>query len=538
MKKIQKESLLLFLTLSFFLHNQFKSLFSGGTTWDDQKLIETSQRIIEKASLFFKEPSNPFISEFDFNLEFYGYLVGIPVYVLTKNEFVQSLLSEVLLLYGYTPLNVFDQENIIRFITLNIYIVIAIVVAYKLLLNFYSRYNALLVILFLIMIPSFSGHALFNIKDIPFALQLFITSLYLLKTSLLETEESSTKLFQNFFSILLISSVLLIRFNGILFVGMFSFYLFIICKKKKSFLIENLVIYSISIILFFLGSPSSWQKPVLYLKETIKTQFFLVWPGSTLTNGEFIIASEMDPTYLLTWFFYKLPIVYHIALIFLFLSTIVFRKTSPLFRYSTYYIVSVNLAFIFFLPITYDGIRQYIFLLPFYSILLVEALLKIKDTKYRNVLVIFIITYSFYTQAGLGPFKYTYFNEFSDEDNISRDCTQIDGCGDWPTDYWGYSGKQLSKQILLEQYPSIFTCEPTNVFLPYLDDRIEALDVKQIKKGEDFYLINIRRPMLNFDTCGFYNNNFNYECEVIEKVTTRLRNTELDLSYLQKCKLG
>ena len=181
MKKIQKESLLIFLTLSFFLHNQFKSLFSGGTTWDDQKLIETSQRIIEKASLFFKEPSNPFISEFDFNLEFYGYLVGIPVYVLTKNEFVQSLLSEVLFLYGYTPLNVFDQENIIRFITLNIYIVIAIVVAYKLLLNFYSRYNALLVILFLIMIPSFSGHALFNIKDIPFALQLFITSLYLLK---------------------------------------------------------------------------------------------------------------------------------------------------------------------------------------------------------------------------------------------------------------------------------------------------------------------------------------------------------------------
>ena len=93
----------------------------------------------------------------------------------------------------------------------------------------------------------------------------------------------------------------------------------------------------------------------------------------------------MDPTYLLTWFFYKLPIVYHIALIFLFLSTIVFRKTSPLFRYSTYYIVSVNLAFIFFLPITYDGIRQYIFLLPFYSILLVEALLKIKDTKYKDI---------------------------------------------------------------------------------------------------------------------------------------------------------
>lgn len=56
MKKIQKESLLLFLTLSFFLHNQFSSLFSGGTTWDDQKLIETSQRIIEKASLFSRNP--------------------------------------------------------------------------------------------------------------------------------------------------------------------------------------------------------------------------------------------------------------------------------------------------------------------------------------------------------------------------------------------------------------------------------------------------------------------------------------------------
>ena len=36
--------------------------------------------------------------------------------------------------------------------------------------NFYNKRDSLLVILFLIMIPSFNGQALFNIKDIPFSL--------------------------------------------------------------------------------------------------------------------------------------------------------------------------------------------------------------------------------------------------------------------------------------------------------------------------------------------------------------------------------
>ena len=57
-----------------------------------------------------------------------------------------------------------------------------------------------------------------------------------------------------------------------------------------------------------------------------------------------------------------------------------------------------------------------------------------------------IIIYLIFTQFGLEQYRYVYFNEFVDESNITYDCN-IDGCGNWLTDYWGYSAKSIAEHI-------------------------------------------------------------------------------------------
>ena len=92
--KIQDFTLLI--VLLAFLKYQYESIIIGGTVWDDEGFITASKRIIEKALLYFNDPSNPFLSEFDFNLEFYGYLVAIPIYLISNSEFTISFFQNLI----------------------------------------------------------------------------------------------------------------------------------------------------------------------------------------------------------------------------------------------------------------------------------------------------------------------------------------------------------------------------------------------------------------------------------------------------------
>ena len=38
-------------------------------------------------------------------------------------------------------------------------------------------------------------------------------------------------------------------------------------------------------------------------------------------------------------------------------------------------------------------------------------------------------------------------NEFVDINSVAIECENIDGCGSWSSDYWGYSGKELAEYL-------------------------------------------------------------------------------------------
>lgn len=539
-KKLQIEDAFVLFLMVLYLYHQYFSIIFGGTVFDDLDHINTSKRIIDKSILFFQDSNNPFLSEFNAsNYEFYGYIVAIPVFLFSNNQYIMSIFLNLLVDNPNVDINNIEEFGyIVRYNTINMYVVMVLILTYRLLNNFYSKRNSFLIILFLIMIPSFNGQALFNIKDIPFALQLFLATLYLLFIEKKKGGIKSASVKEKIIIMLLISSVLLVRLNGIVFIGLISLYLLAASKQKINYIISYFYLYFGSFILFFLGSPSSWQKPRLYLTEVIKTQFFLEWTGATLTNGKYIYAMNMEPEYLLTWLFYRLPIVFHISLI---VGTIVYftpRNKSEIFKISMFYIYAINFVFILFLPASYDGIRQYIFLLPFFSIVLLESITFIKNKLLKNVTVVLTILYLLFTQFGLGPYKYVYFNELTAEEDISIYCNEVSGCGNWSTDYLGYSGKELSNKLLQLDIDEVYICEPTYAFDTFLDDKVEIFNYGSISTfpaNQEFTILNLHRPMLSYDLCGFIDMDREYSCDLVDSVTTNLRGNKVNLSYIQKC---
>ena len=67
--------------------------------------------------------------------------------------------------------------------------------------------------------------------------------------------------------------------------------------------------------------------------------------------------------------------------------------------------------------------------------------------KYRSIIYGLLIFYGVFTQYGLEQYKYTYFNELTNLKEVSYHCENIDGCGNWITDYWSFSGRELSTYV-------------------------------------------------------------------------------------------
>ena len=540
-----------FIYLSIYLLNQIRLILKGGTTWDDLALVETTPRIIHKFELFFTDSNNPFLSEFVSNFEFYGYLVLIPTYLFSNNSFVVSSLSYVFNnLLSINLINTKDLEYILRHIFLNFYLVFSLFFIYKLYSKMSDKQRGLKFIILLSFMPIVSGHSLFNLKDIPFMIQNLFVALFFIKY-LLKFEESN---FYDQFNLgLFFGFLFLVRFNGIAFLFIYYLFSFLYLDKNYITIKRNIInwikITLTSLIVLFIGTPSSWQKPKLWIEKTIETQFTLYWDSYVLTNGKFIFALDVDPFYLLTWFYFKLPIIFHISLIislFLIMKNLILKNTNfeVFFIFSLYFIFFIFSSFMILRPVAYDGVRQYLFIIPFFVFIVVECLNSINLSKYKSLSTfLVIILYLSLTQAGLGPYKYVYFNEFTNIESITLDCDDVGGCGDWQTDYWGYSGKELINNINNDFEGSLYICSPSHVFSTYLNndkvkiisnDGSERIDILNNHDGE-FYLAYLHRPMLLNDTCGFKKSSIDVVCEDFVVQKTKLRSEIINLSYIDKC---
>tara|TARA_B100000035_G_scaffold39302_1_gene29611 strand:+ start:3160 stop:4800 length:1641 start_codon:yes stop_codon:yes gene_type:complete len=543
LKKNKVEFILLSVLIIFFFH-QSLNIFIGGNTYDELFLIYESGNIYNKVILFFTDNSNPKLLEIGVN-EYYGFLVILPIYILSNSSKVNSFLNNFYSffdgLYGTNPDEIIYQN---MHIFLTVYVVIMLYFIFRKLKFFYQAEVSLLIIVFLIFYPSFSGQSMFNIKDLPYALQLFLATIYLAEfNSKLVNENEINKL-----DVLLVGLnvglACLIRINAYPFIGLVSvFYLYKTNKNIiKNFLIKNTSVFLVSIIFLFLGTPSSWKSPLTWARDALIHQLTYSWSGYTLTNGQFIEASNIDSTYLVQWLFFRTPINYIVGVLVLSLFFITRRTSNEFTNYSFYFFVVVNILFILFRPSAYDGIRQFLFLLPFVVVMFVNSIFLISKKK-KTLVTLFIVSlfYVCYSQYGLGPYKYIYLNEFVNTQSIDRYCEKIDGCGDWPTDYYAYSGKELAIKIDSLDVDIVLICKPPQAVTSYIKSDTKVYRSIQEIKNENintFFVTTFQRPRPFNDSCRFDINEVDYNCYLVDSQSTKLRGQSINLSYLSKCSVN
>lgn len=545
MNKILESNKTIVLTLALFFVHQSYYIYLGGTTYDTNAIRYVSKKLALKLLLILQgdfnnpELQNVIGEEFGFILFLPAYVIAHSINIINKNLTILNVDNLFL-----------TEDALINFcmhIVLNVYIIAALFFVYKLLSNFFNKSYANLFIIFLLLTPSFSGHSLFNLKDIPFALNLLLCVVYFLtKFDLLDNSLKFQKLLIPAF---FISLPALIRLNGLLFSGFMVFYLIIINNKKIQIIhfVRLSLIYGITFIILFLAYPQSWFAFTNFLNRAFQYQFTHWWSGATLTNGIFIQAQEMTWNYLLTWYLYKLPVP--IILSFIIGTWMLLKKYefSIIGKFSFVFIYSVFLSFSLLRPTAYDGIRQFLFLLPFFIFIFIEIIDKqFINLKIGNILTLLIISYFIFTQFGLKEVKYAYFNEFTQKSNIAYFCKEdVDGCGNWSTDYWGFTGKSLAMKINnLDTEKQIIVCKPNHAVTSYLDKNVKTLDIEiqnnpiQLELPKTFIVTTFQRPRYFSDSCYFLDNKINFECKNLDTISRKLRNIDIPMSYINECTLN
>ena len=265
-------------------------------------------------------------------------------------------------------LSFYSKVNLLRNLYLNIYVSLLLFIIYKVLVKLKSQKFGLIFLIFLILIPSFNGHSQFNQKDIGFMLHIFLASIYIIK--LIDSKNKKHILLSALLSGLAVS----LRLSGFVILLIPIFYSFLIENNREQLGLNNLVKkyveYIFYIFIFYIAfSPSSWFNILGFLETSINQQILIQWNGSTLTDGDFILSSNMDKFYLIKWLFYKLPINFHIILI---LSIFSFKiknfKKDVFLTFSVIFFLVVNAGFIILTPGAYDGLRQFFISNTFYCL--------------------------------------------------------------------------------------------------------------------------------------------------------------------------
>ena len=233
-----------------------------------------------------------------------------------------------------------------------------------------------------------------------------------------------------------------------------------------------------------------------------------------LLNGDFYKTNETPKTYLIINLFYKLPefiLLSYIIFIYLFLSDKKFFLThfkffKTKFSYLLFIIVfPIVMAALIALKI-HDGLRYFLFLLPYLSIIPGVAIyyliynIKLNINKFYLISIFALFIYYLFNFFSLTPYHYTYLNKFNG--NFT------DASKRFENDYLGASLKELASKIEMSKhfnsnkYLKIAYCGINNDTINYYLKRIENFRYVETPNNEDYdYIIMTNRHSGKDQTC-------------------------------------
>lgn len=558
--------------ITFLIHNLYYTS-KIGNYWDEIHHIETGGSAIQSIKDFL---NNETLNESGiiFNPEYYGSVFLAPQHMITKLIFDSQYLY-TFLFDNNIVLNKIDYYFYIRHVILIFFVIFSFYLISYMVDSLIGIKVGNIFLLLTLFFPRFLGHSLFNSLDIPFAIFILLAFTYFFYKSKMKGHIFNFSNLDLLRLGILFAFIMCIRGNGFIFIASLFFYILFFQIQKKDFaqyLKVSSKLFLFTLMFSFIFSPKAWRDPFTYLLGVYQVQFKNKWFGSVLTNGEFIMGQTPKFYYLLVWLFFTIPIIYFLY-IFIFVIRNKNKASFSFENFSLFFVLYVLVLHAIFRPISYNGIRHYLFIVPFLSIVCAYGYEYINTKKIKFILLISTIGYLVLTQYQYDQYKYSYFNEFVLSENITEYCPEnINGCGNWGTDYYAISGKEFS--YLVDEYEdkidNLFVCYPTKSLTPYLSNtdkfnepylwdiksdapsHNETDGFKQFKivysEGHFrdfinnqninvFYTYSIQTPQKFQDTCTFYlfNDKKEFKCEYVDSVNRKIRRSKVVFSNLSKC---
>lgn len=398
----------------------------------------------------------------------------------------------------------------------------------------------------LALFPRFWGHSFFNPKDIPFAAMFTLATLLgaCLVNYYLKANQENIKLGINRITIysllygILIGLVTGTRIGGFFFLFFvpMTHLITILCKKNiykeiKYFWRFYGVMFLSWMVTTTIVYPASWTNPVGWFIETLQYLSKHKWGGTVFFEGKFISGQ------LIPW--YYLPKLLLITTPLIFIVTFVIGLFWIFFRYKKFndlqrtclILVLLQIFFLPFLAIVrqstiYDGMRQFIFILPGIAVICSATLIWIYQKISRKTMQLFtcalivaLLSPIVLDMLALHPYEYIYFNRISG--GLPKAYNQYE------TDYWGLSMREAMEWINNNGQPNItvVSSHPLRLSKTFANPEIKVIDYKEFdetKNSPPFYYLAMPR----WD----YQDKF-YECELVHQVIRQ----GIPLSIVKKC---
>ena len=372
--------------------------------------------------------------------------------------------------------------------------------------------------LILFFYPAFFGHMAMNSKDTILAF-CHVWIFYLL-IRYLKQQHIKVKTKQYIISIAILSAIAtgiqLVFLGSLITILIFVIVDILFLKKfttknfsKKKFILDLskcFLIFYLVLIFFWNETHSNiFTLPLSYFWENIVGTNWRGWPY-TLLNGDYYFSLHVSKFYLLINLLYKSPefflLCYIIFLYILLIKNNFFKNHFNFFNYKILIFLSIiilpNLALIFVPYATYDGMRLFLWSLPYFCIIPALTIYFLLQN-YRTVLnksilgiIVVLIFYHLFNFFALSPYQYAYLNIFGSKSASEK----------FENDYWGTSVKELvKKSSFLHEGGKLGVCGVNEQVVKRLlkKNKFNRVKIVNLQNDYDFIIMTNRTTWLDMN---------------------------------------
>lgn len=399
-----KKLIPIFIFIAIYLTYSLISYRSFGITWDEQAVYERGKMLYD----YFTIPGDSSAKQ------------------LTQKQSPQDIWptynnSYAAVLYALNPQQSYEAYHLLNLLFATVLFAAAYVFLYAV---YKHLWLSLLGPLFIVAMPRLFGDIAANPKDMPFAVLFFISIVFMYML----------RLKHNILFKIVILGILFGFTQSLRTIGFCLYPLLFLYdtyqwryakdarRKKLGVFLLHEVLYIFAVLLIshipmLLTWPYVAQNYFKNLIDVFQVAKKFPWDGTVFYMGKMYESKNLPLSYLPIWILISTPLFILgslVGLVALFPKKIFGNGASAL----SVSVICINLLVYFLLkPVIYNGIRHYLFILPFFSILAAVFCIELFLSKYRRlkIIVFFILIINIcsvmWTQAALFPYQYIYFNE-------------------------------------------------------------------------------------------------------------------------------